>query len=121
VFAWLRGTLPRLRYDQFMTLGWKVLVPVSRVWIVLLIVAFLLSRNSAAQCDSAECPHEVPTAGSNYPLPHWTCWCGHCHPGALRWVLPCRPMAGYRRRRRTVMGLLDPVKGFHGHLLDHVQ
>ena len=34
VFIWLRGTLPRLRYDQFMTFGWKVLIPVSLVWIV---------------------------------------------------------------------------------------
>ncbi len=34
VFIWLRGTLPRMRYDQFMRLGWKVLVPLSLVWIV---------------------------------------------------------------------------------------
>jgi NADH-quinone oxidoreductase subunit H len=34
VFVWLRGTLPRLRYDQFMRLGWKVLIPASLVWIV---------------------------------------------------------------------------------------
>lgn len=36
VFVWLRGTLPRLRYDQFMRLGWKVLIPVALAWIVAL-------------------------------------------------------------------------------------
>lgn len=35
-FIWLMGTLPRMRYDQFMKLGWKVLVPANLVWIVLI-------------------------------------------------------------------------------------
>jgi NADH-quinone oxidoreductase subunit H len=44
MFIWLRGTLPRLRYDQFMRFGWKVLIPVALIWI--LAVAFLRASTS---------------------------------------------------------------------------
>jgi NADH-quinone oxidoreductase subunit H len=33
VFLWVRATFPRYRYDQIMRLGWKVLIPITLIWI----------------------------------------------------------------------------------------
>ena len=43
LYLWMRGTFPRYRYDQIMRLGWKVLIPVALVWIV--VVAALVQFN----------------------------------------------------------------------------
>ncbi len=46
IFIWLRGSLPRLRYDQFMHFGWKRLIPISLVWIVAVATIRSLTTNN---------------------------------------------------------------------------
>jgi NADH-quinone oxidoreductase subunit H len=38
-FVWVRASLPRMRYDQLMAFGWKKLIPISLVWIILVAIA----------------------------------------------------------------------------------
>ncbi|WEV77878.1 NADH-quinone oxidoreductase subunit NuoH [Janibacter cremeus] len=49
-FVWLRGTLLRTRYDQFMRLGWKFLMPVAVAWVV--VVAFIRGADAGFFGDS---------------------------------------------------------------------
>ena len=42
MFIWIRATFPRFRYDQIMRLGWKIFIPVTLIWL-LVIAAWLLS------------------------------------------------------------------------------
>ncbi|MEE6140246.1 NADH-quinone oxidoreductase subunit NuoH [Mycobacterium sp. 050128] len=52
LFIWLRATLPRMRYDQFMALGWKALIPISLVWLMIVAAA----RSLGAKSHTAEWP-----------------------------------------------------------------
>jgi len=44
VFVWIRASLPRIRYDQLMAFGWKRLIPISLLWLVLATVAVAVRR-----------------------------------------------------------------------------
>ncbi|MCV7194299.1 NADH-quinone oxidoreductase subunit NuoH [Mycolicibacterium brumae] len=46
-YMWLRASVPRLRYDQFMALGWKVLIPLSLAWIMVVATTRILRLDGA--------------------------------------------------------------------------
>ncbi len=52
-YIWLRATLPRLRYDQFMALGWKVLIPVSLAWIMTVAITKWLRMHGSGPWTTA--------------------------------------------------------------------
>lgn len=62
MFIWLRGTLPRYRYDQFMKFGWKFLLPASIAWIMVVATARGLRNNMNWDTSSMLTKVGIPVA-----------------------------------------------------------
>ena len=62
MFIWLRGTLPRYRYDQFMKFGWKFLLPASIAWIMVVATARGLRNNMNWDSSSMLTKIGIPVA-----------------------------------------------------------
>lgn len=45
IFLWSRATLPRYRYDQLMRLGWKIFLPFSLIWVIVIAGVLLMTDN----------------------------------------------------------------------------
>jgi NADH-quinone oxidoreductase subunit H len=49
IFAWVKATVPRFRYDQLMRLGWKIFLPISLLWVFLVSGVLMLTRYNCAE------------------------------------------------------------------------
>ena len=64
MFLWVRATFPRYRYDQIMRLGWKVFIPVTLVWIVVVGVWMQTPLEHLELDERMQCMHAIKRLSS---------------------------------------------------------
>ena len=66
IFSWVKATVPRFRYDQLMRLGWKVFLPFSLLWVVLVSGWLMLTRYDEVRMSTARTSElQVPVEASS--------------------------------------------------------
>ena len=126
-FIWLRGSLPRMRYDQFMKLGWKYLIPISLAWIIAVATLRVAKTRGLVRQRRRADRHRVALVGppravllrrvrrDRRPSPR------RGRPAASRWLpdaADARRWPGPRCRRTAHLRHLYPVSTWQGRTPD---
>jgi hypothetical protein len=67
MYIWIRASFPRYRYDQIMRLGWKIFIPITLLWVVVISVWMQTPFNIFAA--GAHAPTPVPVGSATAPVP----------------------------------------------------
>ena len=65
LFLWFRASFPRYRYDQIMRLGWKVFIPITLVWLIVVVASGCRRRGTSGTSGTDRKPTWARFANSS--------------------------------------------------------